>query len=72
VSIVKLSTTQPTLSLPQKDSSHSFETFLNRYWIIFFAVIYGVFVGLPFLAPVMMNAGLYPAGRVIFFMPPAT
>ncbi len=68
MSIVKVSTTQPTLSLPQKDSSHSFETFLNRYWIVFFAVIYGIFVGLPFLAPVLMNAGIYPAGRVIYFI----
>lgn len=68
MSSLKVSTTQTTLALPRKESSHSFETFLNCYWIVFFAVLYGIFVGLPFLAPVLMNAGLDPAGRVIYFI----
>ena len=68
MSTLKVSTTQPTQALPQKESSRSFETFLNRYWILFFGLLYGIFVGLPFLAPVLMAAGLNPAGRVIYFI----
>jgi uncharacterized membrane protein len=68
VSNLKVSTTHPPLAFPRKESSHSFETFLNRYWIMFFAALYGIFVGLPFLAPVLMNAGLGPVGRAIYFI----
>ncbi|MDR3572759.1 MAG: DUF2085 domain-containing protein [Anaerolineaceae bacterium] len=68
MSIFKVSTTQPSLTLPQKESSQAFETFLNRYWIVLFAVLYGIFVGLPFLAPVLMYAGLNPVARVIYFI----
>ncbi|HMD89801.1 MAG TPA: DUF2085 domain-containing protein [Anaerolineaceae bacterium] len=65
---IKAQTTHPALVLPKKENIHSFETFLNRYWIVFFAVLYGIFVGLPFLAPVLMVAGLNPAGQVIYFI----
>lgn len=37
-----------------------------RHWLAFFSLVYGVYVGLPFLAPVLMAAGLAPLGRVIY------
>lgn len=37
-----------------------------RHWLALFSLFYGVYVGLPFLAPVSMTAGLTPLGRVIY------
>jgi uncharacterized membrane protein len=37
-------------------------------WLFPFLAGYGLFVTLPFLAPVMMQAGLSPPGRAIYFV----
>ena len=41
---------------------------LVRKWILLFAVLYGIFVGLPFLAPVFMRLGWDGAARAIYFI----
>lgn len=40
----------------------------NRKWLIIFLLGYGIFVMLPFLAPVMMYLGFHPVGRIIYFV----
>ena len=39
--------------------------FLGRYWIVIFAVLFGLYVWLPFLAPVFMRAGWMLPGEII-------
>lgn len=39
---------------------------LMRHWIIFFAIVVGMYVGLPFLAPVFMHWGWLGPGRAIY------
>jgi uncharacterized membrane protein len=39
---------------------------LSRRWIALFALFYGGFVGLPFLAPVFMQLGWQNAGKAIY------
>ena len=40
---------------------------ISRYWLLIFSLIYGLFVGLPFLAPVMMHIGWQGVAKVIYF-----
>jgi uncharacterized membrane protein len=40
---------------------------LSRYWILIFGLTYGLFVGLPFLAPVFMQLGLDLPGRGLYW-----
>ncbi|HEX9091943.1 MAG TPA: hypothetical protein VF831_10660, partial [Anaerolineales bacterium] len=42
--------------------------FLQRYWIIPLSIFLGIYVGLPFLAPVFMHAGWVGAGKAIYFI----
>lgn len=53
-------------TLPQHAGVIKIGSRLIRYWIMLFAIIYGVFVGLPFLAPVFMQAGWRGAGNAIY------
>ena len=53
--------TQPTHVQP----ATSWLVNLARYWIIPFALIFGLYVWLPFLAPLFMHAGLFFPGEVI-------
>jgi uncharacterized membrane protein len=39
---------------------------LTRYWFAWFAVIYGVYVTLPFLAPVFLHIGALLPARIIY------
>jgi len=39
---------------------------ISRNWMVFFSLFYGLYVGLPFLAPVFMEYGLIPLGRLIY------
>lgn len=41
---------------------------VSRNWMILFSVFYGLYVGLPFLAPVFMAAGFTGPARVIYFI----
>jgi uncharacterized membrane protein len=49
------------LSQPQKS-----EIKLFRYWFVLFALFFGLFIGLPFLAPVLMHIGWRSAGIAIY------
>jgi uncharacterized membrane protein len=42
--------------------------FLSERWLLVFSIIYGVFVGLPFLAPVLMEVGWEVPGRALYFV----
>lgn len=42
--------------------------YIRRYWIIPLSIFLGIYVGLPFLAPVLMHVGWSNAGRVIYFI----
>ncbi len=39
---------------------------ISRNWILLFVFFFGLYIGLPFLAPVLMQIGLPGAGRVIY------
>lgn len=39
---------------------------LARHWIVVFAILAGLYAGLPWLAPVLMQLGWASAGRVIY------
>lgn len=41
---------------------------LRRNWILLFGVIFGLYVGLPFLAPVFIQIGWKNAGNAIYFI----
>jgi uncharacterized membrane protein len=40
----------------------------SRHWMLVFSVVYGLFVGLPFLAPVFMQAGWEFPGHALYFV----
>lgn len=42
--------------------------FLRKYWIVLFGLTFGVYVWLPFLAPVFMDVGWGKAGNAIYFV----
>jgi uncharacterized membrane protein len=43
-------------------------TFFRRYWIFLFSVTLGIFIGLPFLAPVLMHTGRAGIGKLIYYL----
>ncbi len=42
--------------------------FFSRYWIAVFGIAFGIYAGLPFLAPVFMHIGWKGAGNAIYFI----
>lgn len=40
---------------------------ISRHWLFVFSVTWGVYIGLPFLAPVLMKIGWSDAARIIYF-----
>jgi uncharacterized membrane protein len=42
--------------------------FLGRHWILGFGLLFGVYVWLPFAAPVLMHWGWIGAGKAIYFV----
>jgi uncharacterized membrane protein len=40
----------------------------SKYWLLVFAVVFGIYVWLPFLAPVFMATGLTGLGKGIYFI----
>lgn len=52
----------PTATVP------STSTWIARYWLPLFLAIYGVWVWLPWLAPVFMHSGLIVPGRAIYLV----
>ena len=58
---VSSTATQPVRAAPEK----SWLVSLARHWIVPFALVFGLYVWLPFLAPVFMHAGLMLPGEII-------
>jgi len=52
----------------QPAAGHSIGSWLVRHWFASFLAIYGLWVWLPFLAPVMMHLGWSDAGKTIYFI----
>jgi uncharacterized membrane protein len=42
--------------------------FLRKNWIFVFGIVFGIYTGLPFLAPVFMHLGWKGAGNAIYFI----
>jgi uncharacterized membrane protein len=42
--------------------------FLRKNWILVFGIVFGIYAGLPFLAPVFMHLGWKSAGNAIYFL----
>ena len=40
----------------------------SRNWLLIFSVVYGLYVGLPFLGPIFMHFGFTTGGRAIYFI----
>jgi len=41
---------------------------LSKYWFLIFSAVFGLYVGLPFLAPVFMHIGWTGPGKVIYLI----
>lgn len=41
---------------------------IARHWLLGFSLVYGLYIGLPFIAPVLMNLGLETPARVIYMI----
>ena len=41
---------------------------ISKHWFETFLIIYGIWVWLPFLAPIFMKLGLVPLGNVVDFI----
>jgi len=41
---------------------------IQQNWIVLFGLVYGIFIALPFLAPVFMNIGWQGAGNSLYFL----
>lgn len=59
-----MSITQPALQKNHRARQLAYH--IARYWMIWFSLFYGLFVGLPFLAPVLMHFHLESLARLIY------
>jgi len=41
---------------------------ISKYWFETFLIVYGIWVWLPFLAPILMKLGLTTAGNIVYFI----
>jgi len=51
----------------KSSTSQSSGTWFASHWFEMFLLIYGIWVLLPFLAPVLMNVGFSSAGKILYF-----
>ncbi|HEX9389368.1 MAG TPA: DUF2085 domain-containing protein [Anaerolineales bacterium] len=56
-----------TTTITPKPSQSVFE-WISQHWLATFLLIYGIWVWLPFLAPVFMNFGWVGAGKTLYFI----
>jgi len=59
--------TTPAFSHPDANRLERLAGWFNQHWLGVFAILYGIFVGLPFLAPLVMHFGWDLLGRGIYF-----
>ncbi len=58
-----------TVTLPaQPVAARAEQGWLARYWFLVFGVAYGLWVWLPFLAPVLMHIGWTAPGRALYLV----
>lgn len=50
------------------ESKRSLLDWVSKHWFKTFLIVYGIWVWLPFLAPVLMKIGLSGAGNIIYFI----
>jgi uncharacterized membrane protein len=53
---------------PNQTNSGWFTHFLSQHWFFLLSLILGLYIGLPFLAPVFMQIGWSGPARVIYFI----
>lgn len=56
------------VAISARPAARSGTSWLSRYWLHTFLIVYGLWVWLPWLAPVFMYLGLDGAGRVLYFI----
>lgn len=56
-----------TTTIPSRPKQ-SFLDWISNHWFETFLILYGIWVWLPFLAPVFMKLGLSTAGNTIYFI----
>ncbi len=56
------------VAIPARPAARSNANWLSGHWLQLFLIVYGVWVGLPWLAPVFMHVGWDGAGRVVYFI----
>jgi uncharacterized membrane protein len=56
-----------TTTITQRPKQSVFE-WISNHWFETFLILYGIWVWLPFLAPVFMKLGLSSAGNIIYFI----
>lgn len=49
-------------------TSKKINQMLQHHWIVLFGIAYGIFIALPFLAPVLMDIGWKGAGNSLYFI----
>lgn len=59
-------TTLTTTIAPK--SKRSVLDWISHHWFEVFLIVYGIWIWLPFLAPVLMNLGWEGAGKTIYFI----
>ena len=57
-----------TTAIARSKSTPSVAGWLSRHWFKLFLIIYGLWVGTPFLAPLFMQIGWDGAGKAIYFI----
>jgi uncharacterized membrane protein len=60
-------TTLPTQQRSRTVTANRWVYRISRYWLLIFSLMYGLFVGMPFLAPVLMQIGWQRSAKVIYF-----
>ncbi len=53
---------------PEASLQDHLAQWLSSYWILLFGLLFGIYVGLPFLAPALMAIGLSGLGRIIYLV----
>jgi uncharacterized membrane protein len=54
-------------TIPSKPRQSVFD-WISNHWFATFLIIYGIWVWLPFLAPVLIKLGLTTAGNIVYFI----
>jgi len=57
-----------TTAIARSKSTVSVADWLSRHWFKLFLLVYGLWVGTPFLAPLFMRIGWDGAGKAIYFI----